>query len=87
MTFQDIKLSLQVITQDVSQKVYLLRYSYSPKVVCEYWNHRADSTEWQSLQCSLAVPVVRFVSHRTFSVHKAKFLKLETVSMLMWLLY
>jgi len=34
MTFQDIKLSWQVIKQDGSQKVYLRRYSYSPKVVC-----------------------------------------------------
>ena len=29
-------------------------------------------TEWQSWQCSVAVLVVRFVSHRTISVHKVK---------------
>jgi hypothetical protein len=34
--------------------------------VCENWYHCADRTDWQSLQCSLAVLVVWFVSHLTF---------------------
>jgi len=44
-------------------------------------------TDWQSLQCSVAVLVVWFVSHRTISVHKVTFLKLEILWILISLLF
>jgi hypothetical protein len=50
-------------------------------------HHCVVGTEWQRLQCLLAVVVVRFFSHRTFSVQKVGFLKLKTVRMLIRLLY
>ena len=38
---------------------------WNPKVVHDNSYHYAVGTDWQSLQCSLAVLVVWFVSHRT----------------------
>jgi len=41
----------------------------------------------QSLQCSPAVQVVWFVSHRNISVQKVKYLKLKIVRMLITFIY
>jgi len=46
---------------------------WNPKFVRDSCNHFPVRIHWQSLQCSVAVLVVRFVSHRTVSVLKVTF--------------
>jgi len=57
------------------KNIYLCRYSNNGiqrscvtiQIIVQLW------TDWQSLQCSVAVLVVWFVSYRTIRVHKALF--------------
>jgi len=80
---------MQVMTYEVLKNVYPLRCSnkwirrscVTIDIISQLW------TDWKSWQCSVAVLVVRFVSHRTNRVHKATFVNLEILWTLKSLLF
>jgi hypothetical protein len=61
---------------------YVATRMWNQRFVCDNLNHCAVGAGWKSVHYSPAVLAVWFVSHRTSSVQKVNFLKIEAVRLL-----